>query len=547
MKKSNINNNMIKKITVVVIALVLTFSSGIGIAEGSENVDKMIEIERTIERIEEGMAEQDLEVVTYHPETQRDEAFLAGQVENLTEPAQAYFQWGRTDKLKNQTEPKSIEREERLVEKVTDLREAGSYRARLVVESEGDTFHGPVVSFGIDKKGAKRQETPEIDAEAVYSSHYQRNRQEVSFRENGYQKRPIGGLTKLVTALVAYENYDLSTKINIPEDRLGTDERLEGFAPFEDTTVEDLLKLVLIDSHNEAAYALSVGHSDVHFDEFVSMMNEKASKLGMNDTKFYNPVGFDGLEGVNLSTARDLAYLTEEVIGNDFFEEVMQKEDFKLKSKAAEVSYGEEANHNKFISGEYYFFEGKPDWAERVIGGHSGWTAESGASLITLVEDETGRGHYINVLLGAENQDMTYTETESLMDWITLEDDERLEESDPAPHLEGDPSQEEYEESSLGDIPDDFLFEDNMARGVSGEPVKYLQIFLNNVGAKVAEPGNYGSSGMETEYYGPATEQAVAQFQEKHSEDVLEQMGLYKGTGVVGEVTREKLNEVLAK
>jgi len=536
---------MIKKITITTTILLLTFSVGFVKAETSENMEKMAEIQRTIERIEEGFAEEDLEVVTYHPETEKDEAFLAGRVENLTEPAQAYFQWGRTDRLKNETEPKPIEKGERFVEKVTDLRKLGSYRARLIVETDGGTFHGPIVSFGIDKMDSKTEEAPEIDAEAVYSSHYRRNRQEITFRENGYEKRPIGGLTKLMTALVAYENYDLSKNINIPEAKLGTDKRLEGFAPFEATTVEDLLKLVLVDSHNEAAYALSVGHPDVHFDEFVSMMNEKASKLGMNDTKFYNPVGFDGLEGVNLSTARDLAYLTEEVIGNDFFEEVMQKEDFKLKSKAAEVSYGEEANHNKFISGEYYFFEGKPDWAERVIGGHSGWTAESGASLITLVEDETGRGHYINVLLGAENQDMTYTETESLMDWITLEDDERLEESDPAPHLEGDPSQEEYEESSLGDIPDDFLFEDNMARGVSGEPVKHLQIFLNNVGAKVAEPGNYGSSGMETEYYGPATEQAVAQFQEKHSEDVLEQMGLYKGTGVVGELTREKLNEVL--
>jgi len=47
-----------------------------------------------------------------------------------------------------------------------------------------------------------------------------------------------------------------------------------------------------------------------------------------------------------------------------------------------------------------------------------------------------------------------------------------------------------------------------------------------------------------TGYFGPKTEQAVINFQEKYKEDILAPWGFEKGTGIVSETTRKKLNEV---
>ena len=75
---------------------------------------------------------------------------------------------------------------------------------------------------------------------------------------------------------------------------------------------------------------------------------------------------------------------------------------------------------------------------------------------------------------------------------------------------------------------------------MTGADVKNLQIVLNSDSrTQVAESG-VGSSGHETEYFGPATSRAVKKFQELY--------GLAKagdpGYGYVGPKTRAKLQSI---
>jgi len=87
-------------------------------------------------------------------------------------------------------------------------------------------------------------------------------------------------------------------------------------------------------------------------------------------------------------------------------------------------------------------------------------------------------------------------------------------------------------------------FQRNLKLGDVGDDVKELQIFLNkSVDTQIAVSG-VGSPGNETRYFGSLTKASVIRFQNKYRIDVLHPIGLSYGTGYVGEMTLDKLNNL---
>ena len=74
--------------------------------------------------------------------------------------------------------------------------------------------------------------------------------------------------------------------------------------------MQDLFEALLLESANDAAVTLAEGISGSR-DEFVADMNERAAELGLDDTSYANPIGFD--DPLNYSTASDLATLAREL------------------------------------------------------------------------------------------------------------------------------------------------------------------------------------------------------------------------------------------
>lgn len=84
--------------------------------------------------------------------------------------------------------------------------------------------------------------------------------------------------------------------------------------PREQFSVEDLLYALAVQSANDAAVALAI-HVAGSIEGFVALMNNKATELGMKDTKFYSVHGLPPSKGQkpDQTTAHDLALLGREL------------------------------------------------------------------------------------------------------------------------------------------------------------------------------------------------------------------------------------------
>lgn len=142
----------------------------------------------------------------------------------------------------------------------------------------------------------------------------------------GNLKRPVGGLTKMATALVAL---DWSEATKVPLNTLATvsPEALQiagmnplQLVPGDQITLRDLLYASMMSSDNVAAttLALFVGQ-DINYRRgrtgdplaaFVTEMNYLAAREGMVNTKFTNPHGLENSRSVPYSTAADMARLS---------------------------------------------------------------------------------------------------------------------------------------------------------------------------------------------------------------------------------------------
>ena len=140
--------------------------------------------------------------------------------------------------------------------------------------------------------------------------------------KNGDKKRYISHLTKLMTALIAYDHIK-SGKIGY-DIKLKTSEyanSMQGVQIWldigEEITVDELIKAITISNANDAAVVLAEGCCGSE-DRFVELMNKRAKSLGMKNTSFADSTGIDEK---NISTANDMAILAGELAKNNVFDE----------------------------------------------------------------------------------------------------------------------------------------------------------------------------------------------------------------------------------
>ncbi|MBY0309872.1 serine hydrolase [Patescibacteria group bacterium] len=142
----------------------------------------------------------------------------------------------------------------------------------------------------------------------------------VLYEKNGSEVLPLASITKLMTALIAYELVDGNTRVTIPG-TAAAQESASGLASGEVFNVRRLADLALIASANDAAYSLAsaVGAllgGDEATAQFVAAMNIRAKELGLSSLDFKNTTGLDltMTEAGAYGTARDVTFLMEYIL-----------------------------------------------------------------------------------------------------------------------------------------------------------------------------------------------------------------------------------------
>ena len=145
---------------------------------------------------------------------------------------------------------------------------------------------------------------------------------EVLYRYHARERIPVASITKLMTALVALERTRLDDVVVVPPEAVGIEGSSVGLAAGEPLQVGDLLKAILIQSANDAAWALAYHVSGGSVERFVALMNRRARALGLTDTHFVRPDGLDATGHV--SSARDATRLARVAIRRRAIREIVR-------------------------------------------------------------------------------------------------------------------------------------------------------------------------------------------------------------------------------
>lgn len=206
---------------------------------------------------------------------------------------------------------------------------------------------------------------------------------------------PPASLTKIMTALIALDRYNLNDPVVIPEKCVGLNASTVGFQSFDVFTVEDLLYGLLVNSGADSACAIANIEGE---DKFVSLMNEKAHELKLENTSYENEIGFDASDS-QLSSINDIITLSNEA----------------LKFKTFQIIVGTDKKDIQSLnSKKIYHLKNTNDLLEipGAVGIKTGYTENAGQCLDFLYENKDEE--ILIVVLGSKDR---FADTKTLLHW----------------------------------------------------------------------------------------------------------------------------------
>lgn len=259
----------------------------------------------------------------------------------------------------------------------------------------------PVLSIVHKKEAFTKEERripefPEMKTESFLVADVDSGK--VFAERNSKERRSIGDLTNVMTAVVTTEQMGVRTSLIAREYMLPEERDMKDIYPGRSFRLIDLLPPVLADSSHDATSILS------HYlgrDNTVKYMNEKGESIKMKDTEFFHSRGERG----NISTAKDIYYLAYYL--------------FNTRRPILDITKGAWAPHINYevfprLRNKNLFYDER-----NFLGGKTGMSEDGHEGFFVFdMEIEGEERTVIFVLLGSESRASLESEVKELKNWL---------------------------------------------------------------------------------------------------------------------------------
>ena len=229
------------------------------------------------------------------------------------------------------------------------------------------------------------------------------------FDKNADDVRPIASLSKMMAALVIYQDCNLHPEF-LHTMTVSNREAAKGGDKTKLTTGwsyshQDLLKAALMRSDNRALPALAEA-CGLTPQDLAAKMTEKALFLGLVHTKFAEPTG---LSPENVSTAREVAQILREILKIKDLTDIMTEDESTITAYRGSLKRQIRIrNTDRLLKQENI----------QVIGGKTGYTDLARYCLAVAIKTEDNQDVGM-VFLGAEGKDTRYGDFSRAHRWLS--------------------------------------------------------------------------------------------------------------------------------
>lgn len=208
---------------------------------------------------------------------------------------------------------------------------------------------------------------------------------------NHHEPHLVASLAKVMTAFVTLEQLQVSNEIDVSPLAASQPAMRIGLEEGQVWKLENLLHSLLMASANDAAYALAEAAGG-DLAQFARLMESTADRLGMEDSTWLDPAGFDGDEGFQGGTqasAYDLAIVGRNALEVPEISSIVTKDVYEF--HGGDGKDHRLVNHNKMLE----TFPG-------ATGLKTGYTRAAGHTLMASAERDGRR--LLAVVIGSVQQ-----------------------------------------------------------------------------------------------------------------------------------------------
>lgn len=266
-------------------------------------------------------------------------------------------------------------------------------------------------SIGLSVPSAALEDPTVSNAKGIYLYNLENNK--AVFTQNAEEQVYPTSTVKIMTGILAIENLSerLDENITVTSSMLSAVSGNNiGLAAGEIVTIDSMIRALLVNGANDAAYVLAHTVSG-STEEFVTLMNTKAKELGAHHTHYTNPTG---MHDENMyTTAEDTAQIAKYAYGLDLFMEATSSVRYAM--PATNTSAARTLHNRNCLLSVYY---DKNYYNDQARGMNAGSTPQGGHCVVTAATD--GELTYIAVVMGAETingQIYSYINITNLLKW----------------------------------------------------------------------------------------------------------------------------------